>query len=444
MLASRLVGLLPPLDPAEVLEVSMLASVAGQLADGRLSRRRPFRSPHHAASMAAMVGGGSQARPGEISLAHLGVLFLDELPEFARSVLESLRQPLEAGRITVARAQAHVTYPARFQLVAAMNPCRCGHLDDPALACPRVPRCGADYQARISGPLLDRIDLHVDVPALSVADMALPPPREGSAAVAMRVAAARQLQADRFAAAGQPELRTNGEADGHLLEAVARLRRAFRGAAAPRRPAAPAQRAGLSSRAPGRPHDRRPRWQRGDPQAACRRGDRLSPGAARPRRGFFVAGHSTRAPEHGMAPANGPVACRHMIIGLGSDLIDIRRIERTLARFGDRFVERVFTPLERERSDRRANRAHSYARRYAAKEALSKALGTGFRQGVFWRDIGVVNLPGGKPTLMLTGGAATRLAAITPTGMRAHIDVTLTDEPPLAQAMVIITALPPA
>jgi holo-[acyl-carrier protein] synthase len=133
-----------------------------------------------------------------------------------------------------------------------------------------------------------------------------------------------------------------------------------------------------------------------------------------------------------------------MIIGLGSDLIDIRRIERTLARFGDRFVQRVFTPLERERSERRANRAHSYARRYAAKEALSKALGTGFRQGVFWRDIGVVNLPGGKPSLVLTGGAAVRLASITPPGMRVQIDVTLTDEPPLAQAVVIITALPPA
>ena len=131
-----------------------------------------------------------------------------------------------------------------------------------------------------------------------------------------------------------------------------------------------------------------------------------------------------------------------MIIGLGSDLIDIRRIERTLARFGDRFVARVFTPLEQDRSERRANRAHSYARRYAAKEALSKALGTGFRQGVYWRDIGVVNLPGGKPTLVLTGGAAARLAAITPAGMLAHIDVTLTDEPPLAQAVVIITALP--
>lgn len=131
-----------------------------------------------------------------------------------------------------------------------------------------------------------------------------------------------------------------------------------------------------------------------------------------------------------------------MIIGLGSDLIDIRRIERTLDRFGDRFIERVFTPLERDKSERRANRAHSYARRYAAKEALAKALGTGFRAGVFWRDIGVVNQPGGKPTLALTGGAAARLAAITPPGRRAHIDVSLTDEPPLAQAVVIITALP--
>ena len=131
-----------------------------------------------------------------------------------------------------------------------------------------------------------------------------------------------------------------------------------------------------------------------------------------------------------------------MIIGLGSDLIDIRRIERTIDRFGDRFLQRVFTPLERERSERRANRAHSYARRYAAKEALAKALGTGFRSGVFWRDIGVVNLPGGKPSLALIGGAAARLVAITPVGTQAHIDVSLTDEPPLAQAVVIITALP--
>jgi magnesium chelatase family protein len=222
MLAARLIGILPPLDPAEALEVAMIASAHGRAGERQLSRRRPFRSPHHAASMAAMVGGGSQARPGEVSLAHRGVLFLDELPEFGRQVLEALRQPLEAGTVTVARAQAHVTYPARFQLVAAMNPCRCGHLDDPVQACPRAPRCGADYQARLSGPLLDRIDLHVEVPALSVADMALPPPREGSAEVAARVAAARLLQADRLAALGRSELRVNGEADGELLETLAR------------------------------------------------------------------------------------------------------------------------------------------------------------------------------------------------------------------------------
>ena len=131
-----------------------------------------------------------------------------------------------------------------------------------------------------------------------------------------------------------------------------------------------------------------------------------------------------------------------MIIGLGSDLIDIRRIQRTLDRFGARFTERVFTPLERERSERRVNRAESYARRYAAKEACAKALGTGLARGVFWRDIGVINLPGGKPTLLLTGGAAERLAALTPPGMTATIDVSLTDEPPLAQAIVIITARP--
>jgi holo-[acyl-carrier protein] synthase len=133
-----------------------------------------------------------------------------------------------------------------------------------------------------------------------------------------------------------------------------------------------------------------------------------------------------------------------MILGIGSDLIDIGRIEKTIARFGDRFLERIFTGDERRRSDRRANRAASYAKRYAAKEACSKALGTGFRAGVFWRDIGVVNLPGGRPSLTLTGGALARLEAITPAGMAARIDVTLTDEPPLAQALVIITAVPRA
>ena len=222
MLAQRLPGLLPGLTPAEALEVSMIHSVAGQLEGGHLLRQRPFRDPHHSASLPALVGGGLRARPGEVSLAHLGVLFLDELPEFARATLEALRQPLESGRVSIARANAHVTYPARVQLVAAMNPCRCGHLDDPALACGRAPRCAQDYQAKISGPLFDRIDLHVEVPAVGAADLSLPPPAEGSAAVAARVAAARQHQSQRFEAveaAKRP--RSNAEADGTLLEEIA-------------------------------------------------------------------------------------------------------------------------------------------------------------------------------------------------------------------------------
>jgi magnesium chelatase family protein len=221
MLAARLPGLLPPLDPAEILEVSMVASVAGLLHDGRLTARRPFRSPHHATSVAAMVGGGMHARPGEISLAHKGVLFLDELPEFHRAVLEGLRQPMEAGVVTIARANHHVTYPARFQLVAAMNPCRCGHLDNPALACPRAPRCAQDYQARISGPMFDRIDLHVEVPALHPAEMGAPAPAEPGARVRERVARAREIQAERLAAADRPELRTNAEVEGELLDRIA-------------------------------------------------------------------------------------------------------------------------------------------------------------------------------------------------------------------------------
>lgn len=218
LLAACMPGILPPLTPGEALEVSMVASVAGELSDGRIRRRRPYRAPHHSASMPALVGGGLKVRPGEISLAHLGVLFLDELPEFQRQVLDSLRQPLETGNVSVARANTHVTFPARVQLVAAMNPCRCGHLGDPALACSRAPRCAADYQARVSGPLLDRIDLHVEVAGVSAADLTLPPPAEGSAVVAERVAAARMLQAERYNVHGP---RTNAEADGELLDQVA-------------------------------------------------------------------------------------------------------------------------------------------------------------------------------------------------------------------------------
>jgi magnesium chelatase family protein len=196
LLAACLPGILPDLTPAEALEVSMVASVAGELQEGRLIRARPFRSPHHSASMAALVGGGLRVRPGEVSLAHLGVLFLDELPEFQRTVLDSLRQPLETGKISVARANAHVTFPSRIQLVAAMNPCKCGHLGDASLACSRAPRCAADYQAKVSGPL----------------------PAEGSAEVAARGKAARRVQTERYAGHG---VRTNAEADGKLLEAVA-------------------------------------------------------------------------------------------------------------------------------------------------------------------------------------------------------------------------------
>lgn len=171
----------------------------------------------------AFLTGGLRAKPGEVSLAHLGVLFLDELPEFSRVVLDSLRQPLESGRAVVARANAHVSYPARIQLVAAMNPCRCGYLADPAQACSKAPKCGADYQARISGPLFDRIDLHIEVPAVEAADLALPAPREGSADVAARVAKARDIQRARYAGAmnGNEPVRCNAEADGELLEEVA-------------------------------------------------------------------------------------------------------------------------------------------------------------------------------------------------------------------------------
>jgi len=222
MLAARLPGILPPLDPSEALEVSMIHSVAGLLRDGELIRRRPFRDPHHSASLAALVGGGLRAKPGELSLAHLGVLFLDELPEFQRASLEALRQPMETGRAVVARANAHVTYPARVQLIAAMNPCRCGYLDDPALGCGRAPKCAQDYQSRISGPLFDRIDLHIDVPAVKASDLSLPPPAEGSAEMAARVAAARARQKARFARLpAERRIRTNAEADGTLLDEIA-------------------------------------------------------------------------------------------------------------------------------------------------------------------------------------------------------------------------------
>ena len=199
----------------------MVHSLAGELSDGGLTRRRPFRDPHHSASVAALVGGGTLARPGEISLAHLGVLFLDELPEFHRQALESLRQPMETGRVSIARANAHVVYPARFQLLAAMNPCRCGYLSDPDAACSRAPKCGTDYQSKISGPLMDRMDVVIDVPAVSPADLSLPPPGEGSADIAARVAAAHCRQRARADAMGLLPGTLNATLDGRALSEAA-------------------------------------------------------------------------------------------------------------------------------------------------------------------------------------------------------------------------------
>ena len=222
MLAARIPLLLPPMDAQEMLDVSMIASVAGEIRNGQLSPVRPFRNPHHSASQAALVGGGLRAKPGEMAMAHNGVLFLDELPEFQPRVLEALRQPLETGETVVARANYHVTYPARFQLIAAMNPCKCGMAGEPGYTCRRGARCAIDYQAKISGPLLDRMDIQIELPAVSAADLVLPPPAEGSAEVAMRVAMARTIQKKRYSKRGFQSIRRNADADGEILEEVAR------------------------------------------------------------------------------------------------------------------------------------------------------------------------------------------------------------------------------
>ncbi len=221
MLAARLPSILPPLSAAELLEVSMIHSIAGQLSGGKLSDRRPYRTPHHSATMAALVGGGLRARPGEASLAHHGVLFLDEFPEFSPQVLDALRQPLETGECIIARANHRVSYPASIQLVAAMNPCRCGMAGEPGHSCARGPKCMSDYQGRISGPLMDRIDIRIDVPAVSAADLIRPMPAERSADVARRVAAARERQRERFEQAGFPRVLTNARCSTALIEKIA-------------------------------------------------------------------------------------------------------------------------------------------------------------------------------------------------------------------------------
>ena len=218
MLASRLCTIMPEMSAEEILDTSIIYSIAGKLGGNGLIAQRPFRSVHHTASAVALAGGGGDARPGEISLAHNGVLFLDELPEFNRTTLEILRQPMESGNIMISRARRNATYPARFQLIAAMNPCPCGHLGNAALSCSRAPRCAEAYQNKISGPLLDRIDLHVDVDAVNPWDMRPDndPNAEDSATIRARVVAARGRQISR-------QGKINAYLDGPELDAACQM-----------------------------------------------------------------------------------------------------------------------------------------------------------------------------------------------------------------------------
>ncbi len=204
LLAACVPGISPPLTAKEALEVSVIQSLSAQMDAADMITQRPFRAPHHSASQAAMIGGGPRAKPGEISLAHNGILFLDEFPEFPRQVLDSLRQPLESGETLIARARAHIVYPSRFQLIAAMNPCRCGYATDASRACGRQPRCVREYQARISGPLMDRIDIFIDVPPVEISELALPEAKEGSEDVRKRIIHARAIQQERFSGAKYP------------------------------------------------------------------------------------------------------------------------------------------------------------------------------------------------------------------------------------------------
>lgn len=218
MLSKCLPGILPPMTAQEALEISMIHSLAGMLPEDGLVQNRPFRDPHHSASLPALIGGGHKVKPGEISLAHNGVLFLDELPEFNRNTLESLRQPLESGEAVIARANHHIRYPARFQLIAAMNPCRCGHFGDPDLSCNKAPRCAGDYQAKISGPMLDRFDLIINVPAVQMTDLSMPA-GESSATVAARIQQARTIQAKRGESLKTANTSfTNAQLEGETLE----------------------------------------------------------------------------------------------------------------------------------------------------------------------------------------------------------------------------------
>ncbi len=220
LISARIPSILPQLSIRDALEVSMIRSVCGTLRqDHPLSLTPAFRDPHHSASLPALIGGGRKASPGEVSLAHRGILFLDELPEFSRPTLEALRQPLETGTVSIARANHHVTYPARFQLIAAMNPCRCGYLTDPAQACRQAPGCADQYQAKISGPLLDRFDMRIEVSPVSAFDMMQPPPKEKSADIRTRIQHAYEIQQHRLK--HLPHLRKNADLGSQELEKFA-------------------------------------------------------------------------------------------------------------------------------------------------------------------------------------------------------------------------------
>jgi magnesium chelatase family protein len=211
MLAARLPGILPPLSATKVLETSIIHSLAGLLSAGGISKSRPFREPHHTASKAAIIGGGRNAKPGEVSFTNNGVLFMDEFPEFPRTVLKMLRQPIETGEVMTARANAHVKYPCKFVLIAAANSCKCVRLTDASRACERAPNCGDDYMGRISGPLMDRFDLRVDVPHFAYTDLDLPTDGENSQTVRQRVVTARAVQQARYS--DTPDMRGNAEGE---------------------------------------------------------------------------------------------------------------------------------------------------------------------------------------------------------------------------------------
>jgi magnesium chelatase family protein len=226
MLASRIPGLISELELEEMLEINMIHSVSGKLTDGKLINKRPFRDPHHSCSMPAMVGGGAKAKPGEISLAHNGILFLDELAEFPRVVLDSLRQPIENGHVTISRVNSHINYPANFQLVAAMNPCKCGYLMDASRACSKAPICGKEYQAKISGPLMDRMDIIIEVPQIDIFNINSAKEGESSAIVSARIKRSRLIQKERFANEnniGNNTLKTNAKANMSSIEKYLKL-----------------------------------------------------------------------------------------------------------------------------------------------------------------------------------------------------------------------------